>query len=635
MEALDSGAALVLAAETGDTAELRRLLEASPRLVNAAVEHRSVRELPTDTHAMRLLHVAIAADQLEVARLLLYLGADPDVRNADGRSPLHDSLELGRGSIQHLLRERGATVDICSAANCNEIDTVRAWLEQDPGLANDLSTHLSPVGWASFGGHLEMIRLLVEHGADPGEGVRPAVVTGKTEFLRDLLELGDIDLGRPFDEGDTALHSCGLMNYTDDASGVAQVLLDAGADPNARNPSGQTSLMRALSNWLSLTEKQDSGKRFDRIVDLLVRHGGREHFAEPDLRRLVSRAAERGETVILETLLGFHPGLIAATGGQLDQPLLHLAAANGHSDAVGLLLTRGFDVNIRDNMDNALALHFAAEGGHLEVVKQLVEAGSDVQGEGDDHEVGVLGWATCLQSVHEQVADYLLDRGARLTLFSAIALDRAEEVGAMVEADRSLLDARMSRNEHHRRPLHQAVHCNRPRMVRLLLELGADPGKLDEAGAPPSAYITGATDPDIVDALTEAGAELDVLGALGMELYETAAALVAADPDRIGANGRDTVALHLSVQRNNPVAVRWLIDHGADVNTKRELWQCNHTALHICAEHGRPEIARMLLDAGADPNIKDDKFDATVLGWAHHCGQPEVAELLEARGASR
>ena len=29
--------------------------------------------------------------------------------------------------------------------------------------------------------------------------------------------------------------------------------------------------------------------------------------------------------------------------------------------------------------------------------------------------------------------------------------------------------------------------------------------------------------------------------------------------------------------------------------------------------------SRVLLDAGADPNIRDDKYEATGLGWAEFC----------------
>ena len=40
----------------------------------------------------------------------------------------------------------------------------------------------------------------------------------------------------------------------------------------------------------------------------------------------------------------------------------------------------------------------------------------------------------------------------------------------------------MSRNENHQLPLHFAVRMNRPEMVSLLLELGADPLAVDGSG---------------------------------------------------------------------------------------------------------------------------------------------------------
>jgi hypothetical protein len=43
-------------------------------------------------------------------------------------------------------------------------------------------------------------------------------------------------------------------------------------------------------------------------------------------------------------------------------------------------------------------------------------------------------------------------------------------------------------------------------------------------------------------------------------------------------------------------------------------------------------MARLLLDAGADPNIRDDKCNATVLGWAKYFEQSQFAELVRERG---
>lgn len=652
--------ALLAAVESGDVATLDRLLREAPALVNAAVRDRGVRELPTDTRAMRLLHVAVAADQIEAARVLIDRGADMGVRNADGRTPLHDALELGRFGIEALLRERGVDVDICSAAICGEMDVVREWLDRDPALANDRSTNLTPVGWASFGGRIEVIRLLVERGAglDASETLWPAAQTGRTGLAKALIGMG-VDVRAPAGPKQrTALHACAMMNYTDDASGVARLLLDAGADASVRDRDGATPAEMALSAWARAIENGGAGRRrYDRVLDVLAEHGGIEPRDEERRARLLAQsgaadahdedrmnessgqaqqtveisdeqvveAVQTGDLLTLRAILDKDPEKIRLTGGTWDKPLLHNAAWEGHLNIVDELLERGFDVNTRCGSDNAYAMHFAAERGFFEIVKRLADAGGDIHGDGDDHEMGVLGWATCLSGYHEDIAAYLMEHGAKLHIFSAIALNRGGDVRRMVGDDPTQLERKMSRNEHRRRPLHHAADKNRPEMVRLLLDLGADATAADDSGATPMSY---ASDPAVVEMLTGAGAAINLLGALGAGRYDLAESLLGDDPARLGPDGQDAVTLHLMASRKKPDAVRWLVDHGADVNAKRELWGCNHTALHVCCENGNAEIARILLDAGANPTIRDDKFDSDALGWAEYLKQPEVAQVI-------
>jgi cytohesin len=313
-------------------------------------------------------------------------------------------------------------------------------------------------------------------------------------------------------------------------------------------------------------------------------------------------------------------------------PPLHAAAASGDVRTLTSLLRRGVDPNARDGVDRATPLHFAASYGHFDVAERLLDAGADVNAAGDDHDATALGWATTFRHYHEAVARLLLSRGARHTIFTAIAVDDAPWVRTAIAHDRSLLTRPMSRNEHHRLPLHLAVVKNRLTMVDLLIELGADVHARDTSGTTPLGYATAATDQQIVHALRAAGAELTLIAALRMRRFDLADELATSDPSRLGADGSDVIALHLSTFDRNIDAVRWLLARGVDPNAKRELWACNLTALHVCAEHGIPTAARELLDAGADPAIEDDKYAADVLSWAKFCRQPEIAALvMEAR----
>lgn len=349
-------------------------------------------------------------------------------------------------------------------------------------------------------------------------------------------------------------------------------------------------------------------------------------------------AAQTGDVENLRQRLDANPELVDALGGDGFQKAaaLHLAVIRNQHSAIHLLIERRADLERRDFPDNATPLHLAAGVGDLETIRLLVDAGANVNAEGDDYALGVLGWATCLRHVRADVAAYLLDHEARLNLWAAISLDRADDVRAIIARDQSLLSARMTRNHHRRTPLHHAASKDRAGMVKLLLELGADPNTADATGA--TALTTASQEnagPEIVSALLAAGARLDFLTAVNLGRYDEASAMLRDVPSRIGPDGRDTIALHLAVNKRNLVAIRWLLAHGIDVNAKRMMWDCKHTALHMTVESGALDIARMLLDAGADPSIKDDKYKATALGWAEFFGREDFCKLLRERGGRK
>src|SRR5262245_850645 len=396
----------------------------------------------------------------------------------------------------------------------------------------------------------------------------------------------------------------------------------------------------ATSDRDGRTIHQIAKERRHRAIELLTLdiQGGRiRSGAEAEAVQGIASAAQSGDVETLRQRLDARPDLINALAGRgfPKATALHLAAFRNQHEAARLLIERGADLDAREFPDNAAPLHFAAMYGDLDMVRLLVEAGADVDGRGDDPGVGILGWASCFRQVRGDVANYLISHGATLNIWAAIALDKVDEVRGMLARNPELLAAQMTRGHHRRTPLHHAAARSRLRMVQVLLELGADPNATDVTGA--TALTTAVqenVDPALASALLAAGAKLDLLTALNLGHHSEAEAMLRDDPARIGPEGRDTIALHLAVSKRNLDTIRWLLAHGIDVNARRPIWDCNHTALHMTVENGEMAIARLLLDAGADPNIRDDKFNATALGWARHFGREDFAELLREKGGA-
>ena len=168
-----------------------------------------------------------------------------------------------------------------------------------------------------------------------------------------------------------------------------------------------------------------------------------------------------------------------------------------HAEAVRLLLEHGADPNAREEGDNATPLHFAAGGGTLESVRVLLDAGADPQGEGDLHQMDVIGWATIFEKARRDVVELLVSRGARHNIFSAVAMGDPDLVRQVVQADPRALRRRLSRFEQEQTALHYVVAPadglvgglfrtgEHYATLETLIELGADLEARDAKGRTP------------------------------------------------------------------------------------------------------------------------------------------------------
>ena len=140
---------------------------------------------------------------------------------------------------------------LMDAVNQNNADKVKGLIAQGVDINEKDSSGDAPLVIAAYKGYDEIVRLLLEAGADvtvvdPGmkaTALHAAAYAGRTEAARLLIEYGvEIDKQGPYN-GYTALHDAVWQNNID----TARVIIDGGADLTVKSHSGQTALEFARS----------------------------------------------------------------------------------------------------------------------------------------------------------------------------------------------------------------------------------------------------------------------------------------------------------------------------------------------------------------------------------------------------
>ena len=256
----------------------------------------------------------------------------------------------------------------------------------------------------------------------------PAAYHGHNETVRNLAGLSEVDVNHADEKGMTALH------WEAKKGCPTQVLIDAGADIEARNSLGRSPLLVACENG-NISE-----------VKMLVEAGAGVRATDNEGDTCLILATHCGCTETVRYLAGL-PEVDVNHKGR-NGTALHNAVDEGSPDVVQVLINAGADIEAKDEKGRS-PLHCASSSGALPVVKMLVEAGAGVRATDNEG-------ATCLTLAgangHTDVVRYLAglpevdvkqtDRLGNTALEAVPEQGNAtkEEVKALKEMMKSVMD---------------------------------------------------------------------------------------------------------------------------------------------------------------------------------------------------
>lgn len=255
-----------------------------------------------------------------------------------------------------------------------EIGVLRAWIDQGAEFRNEVADEAParPI--------------------DPGlAALIAAVRSGRRATVESMLA-ANRDFVAPKDPaGSTLLHHAAGFGALD----TLTLLLDAGADVNAKNRRGSTPLHWAiddeakvrvlLTRGAGVNARQVEGRtplyqaatlgNGSAVLRLLLAKGADPNLAIANGRTPLMAAAGRGDVEALTLLIEAKAKIDARNGA--GETALILAAGDGNPQAVRLLLENGADVHAKTKR-NETALGNAGTAGNPEVVRVLLDHGAEV-----------------------------------------------------------------------------------------------------------------------------------------------------------------------------------------------------------------------------------------------------------------
>lgn len=432
------------------------------------------------------------------------------------------------------------------------VEIAKYLIEQGAQLAHQDNDGFTALHYAAKNGHLEVVKMLVERGADLN------VFPDETKFYR-----GETPLNSACSYSNTNDKNLEVVKYLVEkgASMVkinfcfqspltncmnskaplsAQYLLEMGADPNVPNNNRQTPLYLAI----------DKGLGNDFIKVLLK--AGADPNTGSDYYTPLEMAIKKRDVELAQILM--EAGANIHHVDQDGDTLFHVAASINSNKNIDFLLSQGLNINAKNN-EGQTPLHIAAENGYDTVVEQMINNGADLFAADNNNDMPMHIHVFVYESDEEKVG-WLLSKG---------------------------VDVNMNQIEGALSPMHLAAGYGDLEMVRFLHQNGADLNIRADAGLTPLHAAAGRRGKvEVLEYLINNGVNVDIASDEGY-----------------------TPLFEAIMSFSEPELILFLLEKGANINAQD---QAGKTIAHYAAqeEWDGIELLEFLNEYGADFNITDN-----------------------------
>lgn len=606
----------------------------------------STKQLPSGSTPMHAS--AIGGDQKTI-ELLCDAGGNVNALDNEKSAPLHNAGFTGNAKVAAALIRLGAEVNLADRDGCtplmqaaikNHTDVAKVLLDNGANpnvIARNDGTSVYPLYFAAMYGFDDMIRLLIDKGAD---------VAAKVEGSPPLV--------------DVAKHK--------GHESSAKLMAAAIKRQRAATRSVQGSAKETESLWkkivLTITQRD---------VDGLRKHAESKHFSAlaSEARLLVSCVLGDAEAVQASLMAGADPNkafaevldgitplvaticfarslevakLLLESGADVNQPwdkgatAIFEANTDQHLELAKLLVAHGANVNTR-LANGVTPLIQAAGNGATGCIDLFLDAGADINAIEHEHGIGAFGSA--LNRLDLKLAEHLFNRGAEPNFGSIETLPLAIAEHGSLALVQSLEErgCKLVRENQRGRMAFISAKNPDPEVFDYLLNHGADPSEGNNFGYTPLILAALNNRPTLIRRYLERGVnasvrDIDGETALSLALEKRHNEAIEAlrechvEEKEYSALAPDTAMLK-AAEDGALGTILNLRDEGISINSEDEE---GNSPMMLAVKARHLGVVRSLYHLGADINHRNHGGE-TALGIAKAADATDVVNSLQEFGA--